>query len=183
MSGEGGLVLRTSVPLVFHPAAEGSAVRASHADIAHNLGVFQACELFDDRPSSDRGDADPAVMHELRRIDVKLTLVMELLLDLRTAAHGGLADRIEVELDFRGLGWATRGSILSRGTRGMAELFVHPQVPRPLRLFGTIIESDPGTGRVRLHFDPLSEAEADQLERLIFRAHRRLVAGTRTANR
>jgi hypothetical protein len=183
MSGEGGLVLRTSVPLVFHPADSGVVLRASHADVAHNLSVFQACELFDDRPSADRGDTDPAVMHELRRIDVKLTLVMELLLDLRTAAHGGSGERVEVDLDFRGLGWVPRGGPLSRGSRGLAELFIHPQVPRPLRLFGTITESDPATGHVRLHFDAFSEAEADQLERLIFRAHRRQVAGTRTTSR
>jgi hypothetical protein len=65
----------------------------------------------------------------------------------------------------------------------LAELFIHPQVPRPLRLFGTITESDPASGHVRLHFDAFSEAEADQLERLIFRAHRRQVAGTRTTSR
>lgn len=183
MSGEGDLVLKTSVPLVFQPAPAGGNLRASHADITHNLGVYQACELFDDRPSADRGDSDPAVMNELRRIDVKMTLVMELLLDLRAATHGGAAERVDVELDFRGLAWAPRGTLPGRGVRGMAEVFIHPQVPRPLRLFGTIMESDAASGRVRLHFDPLTEAESDQLERLIFRAHRRLVAGTRVSGR
>jgi hypothetical protein len=183
MVQEDGLVLRTSVPLVYHPLAAGDTARASHADTVHNLGVFQACELFDDRPSSDRSDLDPALMSELRRLDVKLTLVMELLLELRAASHGGSAEKLELELDFRGMYWTPRGMLPERGSRGVAELFIHPQVPRPLRLYGTIVDVEAGAGRVRLQFDPLTESEADQLERLIFRAHRRQVAGTRSAAR
>jgi hypothetical protein len=69
------------------------------------------------------------------------------------------------------------------GATGLLSLYINPALPQPLRIpcvvVGQCIIDD---GRAtQLRFAGLSEAAVDLLEKLIFRHHRRLVAGARLA--
>jgi len=60
----------------------------------------------------------------------------------------------------------------------MAEIHLRDFLAEPLRLVGTLTQVSP-EGEVTMRFVPVGEALADLLERLIFRHHRRQVAGIR----
>jgi hypothetical protein len=61
------------------------------------------------------------------------------------------------------------------------QLYINPALPQPLRIPCVVVgERMQDSERVaQLQFRELSEAVVEQLEKLIFRHHRRLVKGTR----
>lgn len=171
------LKLELSVPVAFRrlgsPAEE---VRVA-ATLGSNLRVFQACDLLTERPPANRNDVDPAVVSELRRIDLKMTLMLDLLADLLAEAHPP-PPTVQVVLDAQGLSWLEAPPEWVVGDLGEVEIYIQAGVPRPLRFIVRVVGADSSTSR-RLEFERLSDAEVDQLERLIFRQHRQKVAGSR----
>jgi hypothetical protein len=67
------------------------------------------------------------------------------------------------------------------GSTGVLDVFINTTLPQPLRLPATVVGSrtDGQSGSSQLQFTGLSEPVVDLIEKLIFRHHRRLVAGTR----
>lgn len=180
MTTESALVLEALIPVRFVALADGEwdTPRA----LENNLKVFQACDILDERPSSERVDLDLAVALELKRLDLKMTLMLELMMDFMRQADRAVP-AVQVELNFRGVTWSPAARDLAVGQRGVLELFVHDGLPRPLKFFGSIVAADPTNSRVRFEFVGLNEAETDQLERLIFKRHRRKVADVRGLKR
>ena len=179
MSSNTALVLETNAPLLFRALPENTAPLANRGWQANNLRVFQACSVLDDRPPAGRGEVDATVALALRRLDVKLTLLLELVGEWLASSQGSGPQRVDVEVDFRGVRWTPAESSLAAGMRGSLDLYIHPSVPRPLKFGGKIVAIETATRAARFEFDPLSELEGDQLERLIFRYHRRKVADAR----
>lgn len=183
MSKEVALTLHATVPVLFRPLAPEESLPARDAALAQNLRVFQACEVFEERPAGDRGEVDPAIAHELRRLDLKMTLLLELILEMmrKPAEHAPAAAAIE--LDFRGVSFSPATSVINVAQKGWLDLYIHPSVPRPLAFLGVITRFDGATRTARFDFAPLQESESDQLERLIFRHHRRKIADSRGMKR
>jgi hypothetical protein len=173
---ESALVLEATCSVCYTPYREGESPTPSAVE--NNLKVFQACDLLDERPASDRLDLESPIALELKRLDLKMSLMLELLMEGMAKGETRSVDS-EVALDFRGVSWSPAPASLSVGQRGRIELFVHRSLPRPLRFNGSIVEVDPVRGSARLEFDRLDELEADQLERLIFKRHRRKIADVR----
>lgn len=183
MMREVALTLHATVPLLFRPLAEGQGIPARGHSMAQNLRVFQACEVFEDRPAGDRGDFDPAIALELRRLDLKMTLVLELMMELMRAGAGEGPTPAQIELNFTGVRWTPANNVSAVGQKGWVEIYIHASVPRPLRFFGVVSALDATSGSAELKFAPLEENEGDQLERLIFRQHRRKIADARGLKR
>ena len=183
MAGDVALVFETTAPLLFRATDPGSTAPNKAAWLANNLRVFQACDVLDERAPADRGEVDPVVALELRRLDLKMTLMLELMGELLAATTGSGPQRVDIELDFRGVKWSPADQSLMVGSRGTLDLYIHPNIPRPLKFAGTITRLEPENQSARFDFDPLTEVEGDQLERLIFRHHRRKVADARGMKR
>ena len=162
---EQALKLELMVPVAFRRLATASDEARVAASLGSNLRVFQACDLLSERQPASRNDVDPAVVTELRRIDLKMTLMLDLLADLFV-------------LDFHGFEWIDAPAEVVVGDRGVVEIFIQAGVPRPLRFIARVDVGERPVNR-RLEFEGVPEAEVDQLERLIFRQHRQKIAGSR----
>jgi hypothetical protein len=68
------------------------------------------------------------------------------------------------------------------GTLGVVEIHLRDFLAEPLRLVGTLAQVS-ADGEVTVRFAPVGEPLAFLLERLIFRHHRRHVAGIRQPRR
>jgi len=172
-----GLRLDLVVPVAFRRLGSPLEEAGAAASRGCNLRVFQACDLLGERQPSSRTDIDPSVLMELRRIDLKMTLMLDLLADLLAESHPP-PPAAQIVLDSRGLDWLDAPTGVQVGDRGLIEVFIQAGVPRPLRFVGRVEAATEPSHR-RIEFDPLPEAEADQLERLIFRRHRQKIAGSR----
>ena len=75
---EQALKLELMVPVAFRRLATASDEARVAASLGSNLRVFQACDLLSERQPASRNDVDPAVVTELRRIDLKMTLMLDL---------------------------------------------------------------------------------------------------------
>lgn len=179
MTSDPVLVLKARMPVRVSSAAPDSASRPA---LENNLKIFQIYEALDERASKERLEIDSPLASELKRLDLKIGLLLDLLIEL---THRGdrRAQLRDVELDFRGISWAAEGDLpLEAGSPGVIELFVNPDWPQPLVFYGSFVSSDALKDQVRFEFDSLTESESDQLERLIFKHHRRAVADGRRAH-
>jgi hypothetical protein len=70
------------------------------------------------------------------------------------------------------------------GATGVVSAYINPALPQPFRVPCTVIGERTADGQrvAQLQFRGLSDAVVDLLEKLIFRHHRRLVAGSRLAS-
>ena len=86
-------------------------------------------------------------------------------------------------LGARGLEWFG-ASAPAVGEAGLIHIYINPALPQPLKIPCSVVgERSDGTERVaQLQFRDLSEGVVDLLEKLIFRHHRRLVAGARASS-
>ena len=64
------------------------------------------------------------------------------------------------------------------GTLGVLEITLREIVVQPLRLPSEVV-SGGAVGQVRVRFLALGETVADHIEKLVFRRHRRKIAGSR----
>jgi hypothetical protein len=174
---EQALKLELMVPVAFRRLATASDEARVAASLGSNLRVFQACDLLSERQPASRNDVDPAVVTELRRIDLKMTLMLDLLADLFAETHPPPPTG-QIVLDFHGFEWIDAPVEVVVGDRGVVEIFIQAGVPRPLRFIARVQAGDTPVQR-RFEFERLSDAESDQLERLIFRQHRQKIAGSR----
>jgi hypothetical protein len=87
-----------------------------------------------------------------------------------------------VRLSARALEWF-EAPLLKRGDVGLLHIYINRTLPQPLKIpcgvAGERVQD--GTRVAQLAFRDLSDAVVDMLEKLIFRHHRRRVAGAKTA--
>jgi hypothetical protein len=174
-----GLVFEESMPVVWSPGplAHGLALARLNADNHQLLGAESS--LDEVRVHDTLKDESPALLHELQRLEYKLNVLLRLTADL-CARNSPLPQPQLIRLSPYGLEWF--GSALPvLGSSGLLEVYMTPALPQPLKLPCIVAGERPdGASRVaQLKFVGLSEAVVALIEKLIFRHHRRLVAGTR----
>lgn len=168
-TGAKGLEFRGKLPLAAHALA---ALPEPHELLVINQGneqVLRSVMMLEEKPDHD--DSDP-VHQELKRQDQKLNLVLDLLSMLLVRFNAVPAAR-ELLLTDAALSWPDPAP----GLQGLCELqlYVEPSLPRPLRLFGSAAH-DQASGHTVVSFHGLTRSLVDQLDKFIFRYHRRLVA-------
>ena len=69
------------------------------------------------------------------------------------------------------------------GSTGLLAVYINSALPQPLKIPCVVAgeRMQDGVRAAQLRFGGLSDAVVEQLEKLIFRHHRRLVAGARLA--
>ena len=177
-----GLIFEDILPLAWSegPVPEGIALARLNADNHQLLGA--EASLDDVRVHEALKDESPALVHELQRLEFKLNILLRLTAEL-AVRNNALPPPQRCRLSSRGLEWIGDNAPQS-GTTGILSVYINPALPQPFKV-PCNVSSDrmaDGVRLAQLRFAGLSDISLDLLEKLIFRHHRRLVAGARHAS-
>lgn len=174
------LIFRESLALSFTagPLAEGVTLARLNADNHQLLGAESS--LDDVRVHESLKDESPALLHELQRMEFKLNIVLRLVAELTLRSHPLPPSQL-IDLSPHGLEWYG-AQAPSTGSTGLLQIYINPALPQPLKIPATVeSERTQDNQRVaQIRFVGLSTTVAELLSKLIFRHHRRLVAGNKS---
>lgn len=125
-------------------------------------------------------DDDASIHAELRRLDSKLDLLLRLFGQSLRAGQG-LPHGVPVQLGRLGMSFQAGDSAPGVGQRVVLSMYLSQALPLPLELPGVVAshEQKDAQNWVVVTFDALSQALKDELNRFIFRHHRRAIAESR----
>lgn len=176
-----GLVYEDTVPLAWTPRTalpDGPELAGLNAE---NVEVLVAdASLDDQRPSQEKKhDDDQAIAEDLQRVEFKLNVLIQMVARLMKR-EGATPPARSVRVHANGLEWLADGREPARGA-AVVTLHVSRHFPHPLQLPGTFAGThDDAYGRwVHFEFARLAPPVEDLLSKLIFRHHRRAIAGAR----
>ncbi len=176
-----GLIFEELLPAVWTAGAlaEGLALARLNADNHQLLGAESS--LDEVRVHEALKDESPALVHELQRLEYKVNILLRLTAELAVRSSG-LPPAQRVRLTSHALEWFGAESP-AVGATGLLALYINSSLPQPVKIPCEIVgERMQDNLRVaELRFNGLSDAVVEQLDKLIFRHHRRLVAGARLA--
>jgi atypical PilZ domain-containing cyclic di-GMP receptor len=174
-----GLIFEELLPLawVAGPLVQGLDLARLNADNHQLLGAESS--LDEVRVSEALKEESPALLHELQRLEYKLNILLRLTAEL-AARSSPLPPAQRTRLGSRGLEWFGAAAP-AVGSTGLVHVYINPALPQPLKIPCIVAgERTQGAERVaQLRFQGLSDAAVEMLEKLIFRHHRRLIAGAR----
>ena len=153
-----------------------AAVAASFTE--RNVRLLQALAAIEDHGVSDKPDDSGP---DLTRLDFKINLLLDLVGQL-LVANRPRPPAVAIRFNAQGAVWRAPAPLPQAASQGMVEIHLRDFLAEPLRLVGTLT-SVSTEGEVEARFAPVGESVADLLERLIFRHHRRQVAGIRQPRR
>jgi hypothetical protein len=146
-----------------------------------NLRVLQATDALEEYGQLDKSKADDDSPHsaDIMRLDFKMNLLLDLASQLLAQSQSRVAP---AAIRFNGLGasWKTDAPP-TQGSYGILEVGLRDIIVQPLNLPAQIVAGIPG--EVRARFLSLGEVVADHIEKLVFRRHRRKIAGSRQPRR
>jgi Atypical PilZ domain, cyclic di-GMP receptor len=176
-----GLIFEEMLPAVWAagPLAEGPVLAHLNADNHQLLGAESS--LNDIRVHEALKDESPALLHEIQRLEFKINILLRLTAEL-AMRDSGLPSSQRIRLSSRALEWFGAATPAVGGT-GLLALYINPALPQALKI-PCVVAGERLQDNLRvaqLRFSGLSDAVVEALEKLIFRHHRRLVAGARLA--
>jgi hypothetical protein len=177
-----GLIFEESLPVGWTagPLAEGLLLARVNADNHQLLGAESS--LDEVRVHEALKDESPALLHELQRLEYKVNILLRLTAELALRSSG-LPPAQRVRLSSRAIEWFGE-STPAVGSTGLLSLYINPALPQPVKIPCVVAGERiaDGARAAQLRFMGLSDAVVEQLNKLIFRHHRRLVAGARLAS-
>ncbi len=177
-----GLIFEELLPLAWSPGPllEGIALARMNADNHQLLGA--EASLDDVRVHDALKDESPALVHELQRLEYKLNILLRLTAELAVRSSA-LPPPQRARMSSRGFEWFGEHAP-PVGASGVVSAYINRALPQPLKIPCTVVGERrvDGVRVAQLKFHGLSDAVVDLLEKLIFRHHRRLVAGSRLAS-
>src|ERR1700761_1337925 len=176
-----GLIFEESLPISFVPGPlpEPSWLARLNTD-NHQLLAAES-SLDEGRVPETLKDESPALVHELQRLEYKMNIVLRLVAEL-SARTSGLPKAQRIRMSARGLEWFTDVAS-ANGLTGILSVYINPALPQSLKIPCEVA----GRGMVdsvamtQFRFKGLSDSVVELIEKLIFRHHRRRVAGARIA--
>ena len=176
-----GLIFEELLPLAWTlgPLAEGLTLARLNADNHQLLGAESS--LDDVRVHEALKDESPALVHELQRLEYKVNILLRLTAEL-ALRQSGLPEPQRIRLTSRAVEWFGEQTP-AVGSTGLLAVYVNPALPQPVKIPCAVVgERMQDNLRVaQLRFTGLSDTVVELLDKLIFRHHRRLVAGARLA--
>jgi hypothetical protein len=177
-----GLIFEDYLPLAWRPGplVEGLELARMNADNQQLLGA--EASLDEVRVHDALKDESPALVHELQRLEFKLNILLRLTAELAVQNHA-LPPPQRCRLSSHGLEWFGEHAPPS-GATGVLSAYINPALPQPFKVPCRVLADGVAAGErcAQLRFEGLSDAAVGLLEKLIFRHHRRLVAGARLAS-
>jgi hypothetical protein len=176
-----GLIFEELLPVVFTSGilADGVQLARLNADNHQLLGAESS--LDDVRVHEALKDESPALLHELQRLEYKVNILLRLTAEL-SLRSSGLPQPTRVRMSSRALEWFGEHAARPEAT-GLLSVYINSALPQPLKIPSIVagVGNADGATATRFRFVGLSDAVIDMLEKLIFRHHRRLVAGAKHA--
>ncbi len=142
-----------------------------------NMRLLQAREAMDQLGPTESSDEAAANAADIIRLELKVNLLLDLVGQI-LASNRPRPTAVPVRFNSLGAIWRSGTPLPDAGTQGIVEIYLHDCLAEPLRLPGRIASVQPD-GHIKARFAPVGETVADLLEKLAFRRHRRLVAGSR----
>jgi atypical PilZ domain-containing cyclic di-GMP receptor len=164
------------LPVRWCPTAETvSEVAAAQHLVERNLRVLQGCDALEEHGQLEKSDDESPHSADLMRLDFKLNLLLDLAGQLLAQSQPRARP---VQIRFNAMGATFHSDdVLVPGTHGILEITLREIIVQPLRLPCEVVSSAQGESRVRFLW--LGETVADHIEKLVFRRHRRKIAGSR----
>ena len=176
-----GLIFEDWMPLAWTAGvlAQGQTLARLNADNHQLLGAESS--LDEVRVSEALKEESPALQHELQRLEYKLNILLRLTAEL-AARSNPLPAAHRTRLASCGAEWFGAATP-PVGSTGILSLYINAALPQPLKIPGTIAGERLQAGErvAQLRFSGLSDAVVQMLDKLIFRHHRRLIAGAKVA--
>ena len=176
-----GLIFEELLPVAWTPGvlAEGVQLARFNAD-NHQLLAAEG-SLDDVRVHEALKDESPALLHELQRLEYKINILLRLTAEVAMRGSGLPAPE-KVRMSSRGLEWFGDHPAQANAT-GLLSVYINTALPQPLKIPGIVAgqRSAEGSRVTQFKFVGLSDGVVDLIEKLIFRHHRRLVAGAKHA--
>jgi hypothetical protein len=164
------------LPVRWRPQSEAVGELEAQQLAERNLRVLQACDALEEHGRVEKSDEESPHSADIMRLDMKLNLLLDLAGQL-LAASQQRAEPQPIRFNAMGahFGWPEP---LTVGSRGILEVTLRDVVVQALHLPAEVVSGAPA-GQVRVRFVALGETVADHIEKLVFRRHRRKIAGTR----
>lgn len=175
-----GLVFEDLLPLAWLPRVLPQGLELARLNADNHQLLSAESSLDEVRVSEALKEESPALQHELQRLEYKVNVLLRLTAEIATRS-APLPPAQSARLGATGLEWLGAGAP-ALGATGLLHVYINPALPQPLKIPCAVTgERAEGTQRVaQLKFHDLSDSVVDLIEKLIFRHHRRLVAGART---
>ncbi len=177
-----GLIFEEVLPVVWTagPLAEGSALARLNADNHQLLGA--EASLDEVRVHEALKDESPALVQELQRLEYKVNILLRLTAEM-ALRNSGLPPAQRVLMTSRALEWFGE-QIPAVGSTGLLAVYINSALPQPVKISCVVAgeRKQDDSRAAQLRFSGMSDAVVEQLDKLIFRHHRRLVAGARFAS-
>ena len=175
-----GLKFEDSLPVAWFPGTlpDSLALARLNADNHQLLGAESS--LDEVRVAEALKDESQALLHELQRLEFKLNVLLRMTADL-ARRNNALPPSRHIKLSAAGVEWIGADAP-ALGSTGILDVYINTTLPQPLRLPASVVGSRDhgGTSAAQMQFSGLSDQVVDSIEKLVFRHHRRLVAGSRT---
>jgi hypothetical protein len=176
-----GLIFEELLPVAWTPGAlaEGVQLARFNADNHQLLGAESS--LDEVRVHEALKDESPALLHELQRLEYKVNILLRLTAELAMRSSG-LPAAEKIRMSSRALEWFGDHAAQTNAT-GLLSVYINSALPQPLKI-PVIVAGQrvvDGARATQFRFVGLSDAVVDMVEKLIFRHHRRLVAGAKLA--
>jgi len=164
------------LPVRWSPQAETvSEVTAAQHMVERNLRVLQACDALEEHGQIEKSDDESPHSADLMRLDFKLNLLLDLAGQLLAQSQPRVRP---AKIRFNAMGATFQAEeTLAPGSHGILEITLRELIVQPLCLPSEVVATQSGETRVRFLW--LGETVADHIEKLVFRRHRRKIAGSR----
>lgn len=171
-----GLIFKGALPLVLKKLqARPDDYEQSRANRSNEI-LLKSGLLFNDHQDLDE-------YHELSpfliKQDLKLNLLLDLMSDLvKSSSDFPAACSVQMTPDSLVLEKNKNDEGLQKGDIVGLEIYLVAEMPKPLSLYGILEKTDP---KWRIDFFAMEQQVSDQLEKIIFRFHRRRIAQQKSA--
>jgi hypothetical protein len=155
-----------------------AAMRANMAE--KNLRLLLASAALEEHGQIDKTDENSPHSADLLRMEQKVNLLLDVVGYL-LAASQSRPDPTPIRLNALGAVWEAGPLTPVAGAQGILQVYLRDCLVQPLQLLATAVSV--GDGETHLEFGNLPDSVADHLEKLVFRRHRRQIAGSRHARR
>jgi hypothetical protein len=172
------------LPVRWRPQPQAVSDLQAQQFAERNLRVLQACDALEEQGRVDKADEQSPHSADILRLDLKLNLLLDVMGQM-LAATQQRGEPLQIRFNAMGahFAWpavptAAQPQAPAVGSLGVLEITLREIVVQPLRLPSEVVSGAPA-GQVRVRFLSLGETVADHIEKLVFRRHRRKIAGAR----
>ncbi|MEZ5499550.1 MAG: PilZ domain-containing protein [Steroidobacteraceae bacterium] len=146
-----------------------------------NVRLLQVSSTIDEHGQMEKSEETSKVAGDLLRIETKLNLALDLLGQL-LAAYAPRPAAVPVRFNTVAACWSQPDLQTRVGDVAQLDIFLRECLIQPLSLVGTVDSVD-SSGEISMQLQGNPEAVNDLIEKIVFRNHRRLVAGSRNTRR